>query len=56
MLQNNFSEAENKRLEATNNYHVARGQWIECENMKQIAEGLEHGADLVLMPAKPATT
>jgi hypothetical protein len=49
-LQPIRDEAERKRQEATNNFHVARGQWAEAESLVQIVEGIEHGADLVLMP------
>jgi len=57
-LQPKMTDAEGKRAEATNNFHIHRGQWAEAESLVQIAEGIEHGADLVLMPnpTPPAAT
>lgn len=54
-LKPKLVEAEAKRAEGTNNFHIHRGQWMEAESLVQTAEGLEHGADLVLMPAPAAT-
>jgi hypothetical protein len=52
-LQPKLDEAETKRQEATNQFHLHRGQWSEAEGLIQVAEGIEHGADLVLIPAAP---
>lgn len=52
-LQPKLAEAETKRAEHTNQFHIHRGQWAEAEGLLQVAEGIEHGADLVLMPQVP---
>lgn len=42
--------------QALNQHHLFLGAMRECESLIQVAEGLDHGADVVLLPAPPPST
>ena len=43
-----------KAEQASNELHIMLGALREDEALMQIAEGIDHGADLVLLPPVPA--
>lgn len=55
-LQPKLTEAETKRAETTNSFHIHKGQWLEAEQLVQTAEGIEHGADVVMVPVVPSSS
>lgn len=49
LLEGRAGEYQRQQQDAINKYHLWEGARRECEALKQIAEGLDRGADIVLM-------
>lgn len=56
LLTNRIGQYRDQAQKHLNDYHLYIGALRECESLLQVAEGLDKGADVVLMPAPPVST
>lgn len=56
LLNNRIASYRSQAEQHQQNFHTAMGALREAEQMIQVAEGIDHGADIVLIPTAPPTS